>query len=183
MTDSADKSTPAEHPISSHPATWPEERLLPECTIQRSRHSGPGGQHRNKVETAIEICHEPTGIAAFASERRSAEQNRRMAIERLRLRLAVAVRTVTSPNVYPSPLWESRIRSQRIQCSEKHVDFPAMLAESLDAVEAKDGDVKRAAAALGCSTSQLVRFIGRLPEALDAVNRRRAERGLRPLRT
>ena len=182
MTDSPEDSIPADHPMTSHPATWSEERLLRDCTIRRSRHSGPGGQHRNKVETAIEICHEPTGIAAFASERRSAEQNRRVAIERLRLRLAVAIRTVTSTEVYPSPLWESRVRSQRIQCSEKHADFSSMLAESLDAVAAKDGDVKRAAAALGCSTSQLVRFIGRVPEALESVNHRRTEQGLRPLK-
>ena len=41
-----------------------------------------------------------------------------------------------------------------------------MLAEALDAIDAKEFDVKRAAAALGCSTSQLVRFVAAIPEAL-----------------
>ena len=176
-------SEPAENSLRCHPATFTEERLLQDCTVRRSRHSGPGGQHRNKVETAIEVFHEPSGVGGFAAERRSAEQNRRVAIARLRIRLAIEVRTVSSHDVDPSPLWESRIRSQRIECSEKHADFPAMLAEALNAVAAKGGDVRRAAAALGCSTSQLVRFIGRVPEALEAVNRDRAEVGLRPLRT
>ena len=56
-----------------------------------------------------------------------------------------------------------------------------MLAEALDAVDAKDYDVRRAAAALGCSSSQLTRFIARLPEALEQVNIARAERGLHRL--
>ena len=46
MTDFGDE-------ISSHPATWPEGRLLKHCSSRRQRRSGPGGQHRNKVETAV----------------------------------------------------------------------------------------------------------------------------------
>ena len=166
---------------AQHPVTLPIDVLLQHCEIRRSRHSGPGGQHRNKVETAIEITHLPSGIISFAAERRSQEQNRQVAIGRLRLLLAVRIRAVGNAEVNPSALWRSRCRQQKIACNEHHEDFPVMIAEALDAIDAKEFDVKKAAAALGCSTSQLVRFIAIVPEALVAVNTERMSRGLHRL--
>jgi hypothetical protein len=122
--------------------------------------------------------HRPTGVVAAAAERRSQEQNRRVAVTRLRLALAVQHRTSVSENVEPSALWSSRCISSRIQCSDRHEHFPAMIAEALNAVHAKAYDVRRAAAALGCSTTQLIRFLSRAPAALHAVNRARLTRGL-----
>lgn len=164
-----------------HPSRIPEAALLEKCVIRRTRHSGPGGQHRNKVETAIEIVHEPTGIVSFAAERRSQEANRQVAVFRMRLLLAIRVRCVSSPDVLPTELWSSRCRSQRISCSEGHNDFPAMLSEALDAIDAKEYDVRRAAAELGCSATQMIRFIAKAPEALAAVNSQRVARGLNRL--
>ena len=166
-----------------HPVLMPDDELLRECSVRRFRQSGPGGQHRNRVETAIELIHHPSGVTATATERRSQFQNQRVALRRLRIRLAVDVRTVTSPDVYASALWESRCPDQRIHCSERHVEFPVMLAESLNAIRAKDYDVRRAAAALGCSTSQLIRFVARVPDALVQVNAERRARGLRLLKS
>ncbi|MEY3459930.1 MAG: Peptide chain release factor 1 [Planctomycetota bacterium] len=161
-----------------HPAAIPIHQLLEQCVERRSRASGPGGQHRNKVETAVELVHQPSGLTALANERRSQEANRQEAIFRLRLLLALRIRTVASSEVEPSPLWRSRCRNQRISCNDRHPDFPALLAEALNAVDAKDYDLRRAAAALGCSSSQLTRFIARLPDALELVNTSRAARGL-----
>ena len=166
----------------SHPACLPIEKLLLQCSVRRGRASGPGGQHRNKVETAVEITHTPTGISGIGYERRSQEANRKVAIRRLRQNLAVNFRTVTSEIVAPTSLWESRLSGGRIQCSDQHADFPAMLAEAMNAVDAKSYDVKRAAAALGCSTSQLIRFLAKLPEALETVNHSRESMGLKKLK-
>jgi hypothetical protein len=58
-----------------------------------------------------------------------------------------------------------------------------MLTESMNAIHAKDYDVRCAAAALGCSTSQLVRFVARVPDALVRVNGQRNARGLRTLKS
>ena len=64
------------------------DALARECEITFHRASGPGGQHRNKVETAVRVRHLPTGLVARASERRSREQNRREALRRLAERIA-----------------------------------------------------------------------------------------------
>jgi hypothetical protein len=164
-----------------HPSRLPESLLLKQCLVRRTRHTGPGGQHRNKVETTIEIVHKPTGITTFAAEHRSQEANRQVAVFRMRLLLAIRLRAVESPEVIPSELWISRCRNQRISCNETHHDYPTLLAEALDAVDAKEYDVRRAAAALGCSTTQLVRFIARNSEAWTSVNAERVSRGLNRL--
>lgn len=61
-----------------------DDALLAECDVEFLKGSGPGGQHRNKTESAVRLMHRPTGIKAQASERRSQGQNLGVALERLR---------------------------------------------------------------------------------------------------
>src|SRR6478672_6053934 len=88
-----------------HPAVLPLPQLLKQCTVHRTRRSGPGGQHRNKVETAVVVEHQPTYITAQAGERRSQEENRQVALFRLRLALALEVRSPVAFPYAPSELW------------------------------------------------------------------------------
>ena len=85
-----------------HPAALDEQALLADCEITAGRASGPGGQNRNKVETAIRIRHRPTGITASATERLHKQQNRDQALFRLRVKLAVEVREPIMPGAAPS---------------------------------------------------------------------------------
>jgi hypothetical protein len=164
----------------SHPAALDGARLLTDCRVQRTRRTGPGGQHRNKVETAVVITHTPSGVRGEASERRSQEQNRREALFRLRVNLALAVRT--PPAASPSELWRSRLRGGRIAINPTHDDFPALLAEALDTLAAADMDFSIGAESLGCTASQLTKLLKHEPRAMQLVNDRRTQLGLRPLR-
>lgn len=51
--------------------------------IQFFRDSGNGGQHRNKVETAVRIIHRESGAIGQATEDRSQHRNKQMAFKRL----------------------------------------------------------------------------------------------------
>ncbi|MFH1264581.1 MAG: peptide chain release factor-like protein [Planctomycetota bacterium] len=165
-----------------HPAALRPEQLLAECRVERLRRSGPGGQHRNKVETAVRLRHQPTGVGAEASERRSQAENRRIALGRLRISLAIEVRRPCAADEGPSPLWRSRLGGTRIAIGPSHEDFPTILAEVLDRIAAREGDVRRASEELGCTASQLVRLLKKEPRAIALVNRWRRDRGLAPLR-
>jgi len=48
-----------------------------------ARSSGPGGQHENKVSTAVTLRHRPSGIGVTVQDSRSQAINRKLARERL----------------------------------------------------------------------------------------------------
>lgn len=173
--------TPAS-PREPHPASLDDEALLAACVWKRSRDGGPGGQHRNKVETAVTIEHTATGISAKAGERRTVRENKRVAIRRVRLALATGHRVGVPDGECRSALWRSRVKNGRIVLSTSHRDFPAMLAEALDTIAACGLDMKTASTRLGCSASQLTKLVKDHPPAWAWLNDQRRGRGMHPLR-
>lgn len=167
-----------------HPATVPDEDFLEQCSFDTGRVSGPGGQHRNKVETGVFITHVPTGFETQATERRSQIQNRARSVFRLRLKLAIRVRTVVNPEKHQvSPLWQKRRQGEKLTVNPEHEDYPALLAEALDVIVSRRYDVAGAAGVLGITMSQLTRLVRHERHAFALVNAGREKIGLQRLRS
>ena len=169
----------------SHPCYWSEEQLLAKCRLTFSRASGPGGQNRNKVETSVQIEFIPAGILASASERRTQNENRKVAMQRLRCKLAVEFRCTQSEHSNNrqagSVVWQLYCRNGRIDIAESNNDWPAVLAEIIETLCIEDWNMSQVALKLGTSSSQLVKLLKKHSPAFLMLNAERKSRGQRPL--
>ncbi|MEO8456683.1 MAG: peptide chain release factor-like protein [Chloroflexota bacterium] len=150
-----------------------DAELLRDCREERYKSSGPGGQHRNKVETAVRVHHTPSGVSGQGEETRSQEENRRHALSRLRERIAFTVRApfdLEAPDVPPE--FTRQRRGSSIAANAKNPKFPLIVATALDALLAADGGYAIAARALGLTTSQLRKFLQSDRELWRAVSER-----------
>lgn len=164
-----------------HPVRLPVELLLRACEVRHERRRGPGGQHRNKTESAVVLLHTPTGIEGQAAERRSQHDNHRVAVARLRVNIALAVRTTSLAEAAPTELWRSRCHGGKIGCNPDHEDFAPLLAEALDVLHSRNSHVAGSAEQLAVTPSQLVKFLKHDHRALLLVNDERRRLGLHPL--
>ncbi|EHQ28698.1 peptide chain release factor H [Mucilaginibacter paludis DSM 18603] len=57
--------------------------------LETTRSSGPGGQHVNKVETAVRGTHLPSGIQVMAMDSRSQLENKKLCLARLEAKIMV----------------------------------------------------------------------------------------------
>ncbi len=167
-----------------------DDELLAQCKFERFRVSGPGGQHRNKTDSAVRLTHEPTGVVGFASERRSQHQNRATALSRLRRGIALEIRTDPTMYAYHPPPELQRIlprtvagevpRKERV--GARHREFWTGVGPLLDLFEAVRGSTADCAALLGCSSNQLTKLFASESHLWAAANAIRERHGLNPLR-
>lgn len=160
-----------------------DSTLLKQADVEFFRSSGPGGQHRNKVETGVRLRHRATGVTASASERRSQMENRKRTLHRLRQAIALEVRAApVAIDKFPADL-RAILRSSRWpRLSARSVDLWRLAAGVLDHLVAAEGRVSDAAKALGVSTASLVKFLGLDDHLWQAAGAVRKASGLTALR-
>jgi protein subunit release factor B len=91
-------------------------KLKDDCDVETYRASGPGGQHRNKTESAVRMTHRPSGIVRVATEHRSQLRNRELALERI-WRALEARRRKPKPRVPTRP--SKAAKERRLDAKQK----------------------------------------------------------------
>jgi hypothetical protein len=160
-----------------------DEELLRHVEIDHTRTGGPGGQHRNKVESGVRMKHPPTGITVTATERRSQHQNKAEAVGRMRAALALGVRSPAAErDALPADLAAQLGLLHWHRVSPHHPLFWRLAARILDRLVADQARLSDTARALGVSTGSLSKFLSDDPALWQAANRLRAAFGHTPLR-
>ncbi len=162
----------------------PDADLLKQCRVETFRVSGPGGQKRNKTDSAVRLTHGGTGLTAQAFESRSQHQNRSRALGRLREAIAITVRRPVDLEGYALPPELEAILpvTKRNRLGPKHRDYWQGVQALLDLFVAVDCSLSQTAERVGMSSGALARFLLADPRLIRAVNELRGARGLVPLR-
>jgi hypothetical protein len=158
-----------------------DRTLLDTCDFHTYRASGPGGQKRNKTDSAVRLRHRPTELTVVATESRSQHENRARALRRLRLRIALTVRE--RPDAWPDHLGDYIGPDGRLRVSPRNDDYVHVVARILDALHAYGGRLGDTARAVGTTTAQLTRFLTADGKLHDAANQLRTLHDRRPLRS
>jgi protein subunit release factor B len=105
-------------PITRFPTD--RESLERDCDVEFFVAGGPGGQHRNKVETGVRLTHRPSGLVVTATERRSQSANREAAFERMAEKLEARQRVrKTRRATKPSAASKEARRKEKKKTSER----------------------------------------------------------------
>ncbi len=163
-----------------------DSELLAECEVDRFRASGPGGQKRNKTESAVRLRHKPTGVSASAVDSRSQHDNKAKALKRLREQLAVEYREPVSVDTYKVPEQLSAILAAGVGAVTRRqrgqAPYLIAIGAAIDLFVALDCSMGDTARHLGVSTNAFSRLIRSDEAPLRKVNELRSARGLKPLR-
>jgi hypothetical protein len=181
---------PTDHPGPTSTSKLPDflamddQKLLAHCDVETYRASGPGGQKRNKTDSAVRVRHRPSGLAAIGHESRSQHENKARALRRLRMVIALELRHPLNVEQYaPSDVLHSCVsKGGRLTVGLRDARYPRTVQDILDLMAAVGWRLSDAADKLGISTGNLSAFICRDDKLRDKANRERALLGLKPLR-
>jgi hypothetical protein len=161
-----------------------DDALIGQCEVDRYRASGPGGQHRNKTESAVRLRHKPTGVSAIGEDSRSQAENKLHAVRRLRGAIALEVREpVALDGFVPSRRLAAFVAAGTapLGARTRHTgEFWAAIAELLDLLVVGALEIAATAQRLGLTTGALSKLLLHDDHVARAVNDLRRSRQMRP---
>lgn len=161
-----------------------DEDLVRACEVDRFRASGPGGQKRNKTESAVRLRHSDSGLSAVATESRSQHENKARAIRRLREKLALDTREVIQLAELTVPKELAQLVSEGLPSRADRARAPYLLgmAQLLDVFAAAQGSVRDTGDALGIGSAAVSKLLCADDRVLSRANAIRRQHGLKVLR-
>ncbi len=163
-----------------------DDALIAQCEVDRYRASGPGGQHRNKTESAVRLRHRLTGVSAIGEDSRSQAENKMHAVRRLRSAIALEVREpIVLENFRPSARLAAFVAKGTAPLGAKTRvtgEYWAAMAELLDLLVAGEVEIATTAQRLGISTGALSKLLLHDDHVGRTVNDLRRAKNLRALR-
>ncbi len=156
--------------------------LLAECDLDTYRASGPGGQKRNKTESAVRLRHRPSGLIVIAEESRSQAENRVRALKRMREALALRLRQPFTQAGISAAVQACVDKRGRLTVGRRDGRYLPAAASVLDVLVAVKGSVSDTASRLGITTGNLSSFLTADDGLMTEANRIRSGFGLKPLR-
>ena len=163
-----------------------DDALIAQSEVDRYRASGPGGQHRNKTESAVRLRHKLSGVTAIGEDSRSQAENKIHAVRRLRSAIALDVREPVALDSYaPSRRLVAMIAGGTAPLGAKTrltPDYWAAMAELLDVLVAGGLEIAATAQRFGITTGALSKLLLHDDQVARVVNDLRRARQMRPLR-
>jgi hypothetical protein len=163
-----------------------DDGLIAQSEVDRYRASGPGGQHRNKTESAVRLRHKPSGVTAIGEDSRSQAENKLHAVRRLRAQIALTVREPIALDGYaPSPRLAALVAGGTAPLgarTRQTGDYWAAIAELLDLLVSGELEIAATAQRLGITTGALSKLLLHDDLVARTVNDLRRARQMRPLR-
>jgi len=145
-----------------------DRKLFTYCVMENFQASGPGGQKRNRKFSAVRITHKSTNLSVISTETRSRSNNLRIALKKLRIKLAIEIR---GPN----------ISLNRLKIALSNPMYPLWVALLFDTLWKYKFRISETAESLNTSTGKLIKLIARDSNIWKTINYNRENFELKKL--
>ena len=146
-----------------------DQELMEQCVLDKFRASGPGGQKKNKTDSAVRIRHVSSGLVGLSSESRSQHINRVYALRRLRLKIALTLRS-NPPNVRSElEKFVQQTKNSSFTLNTRNSKYSIIVASLFDELSANNWKVSLTAKKIGVTSSSLNKFLRSNPELWRAL--------------
>ena len=163
-----------------------DDALVAQCEVDRYRASGPGGQHRNKTESAVRLRHKLSGVSAIGEDSRSQSENKLHAVRRLRSAIALELREPVRIEAFvPSRRLAAMVAAGTAPLGAKTRltgEYWAGIAELIDVLVAGSLEIATTAQRLGITTGALSKLLLHDDQVARVINDLRRAKGMRALR-